>query len=98
MVILNRTMQRTQWFRLFTLSACLLAVVPVKCNSILAKRNPEVDDGYEYITVSSSRVPQRVKKGSQAVTASPEDVASGEALRNILLHNQRTEHIPGGGG
>ena len=51
-------------------SSCL-AAFPVTCHSIFAKSKTGPDDGYEYVVVTGSVVPQRVKKGQAPVTASP---------------------------
>ena len=79
------------------LSASLLAVVPVKCNSIFAKRNLAADDGYEYVMVTGSSVPMRVQKGKSAVPNAPVSVTSGEALRNFTQSHTNVPHLPGGG-
>jgi hypothetical protein len=74
----------TKWSqvrRFVALSASCLAIVPIKCNSILVKSSP-VDDGYEYVTVLGSNLKKRVKKGtvptaadSNVQTINPADLA-----------------------
>ncbi len=78
------------------MSTGFLAVMPVTCHSIFAKRSPKADDGYEYVSVSGSRIPLRVKKGEAITPGSPVDVMSGEALRNYTQRNTSTERIGGG--
>jgi hypothetical protein len=58
-------------------SACL-AAFPVTCHSIFEKSKTAQDDGYEYVTVTGSNVPQRVKKGQAAATVSPTSSMSAE--------------------
>ncbi len=84
-----RTMNRTQWHRIILLSTGFLTIMPVTCNSILAKRNPKADDGYEYVMVSGSRIPLRVKKGEGVTsTNAPVEVMNGESLRNYTQKHQ----------
>lgn len=84
--------------RILLLSAGILAVIPVKCNSILAKRSPTADDGYEYVTVTGSNVPMRVQKGKPVITTSPVDVmGGGDSLRNYTQKNQNLGPKLGGG-
>jgi hypothetical protein len=73
---------RAQFSRICLLSAGILAVAPVKCNSIFEKSIPVADDGYEYVTVTGHLVPQRVKKGTQPVSDSNVNAMSGESLRD----------------
>ena len=76
-------MKSGPWSRIVLLSSGILAVVPVKCNSIFAKSSPEADDGYEYVTSSESRIPKRVPKGTKSGTDTNLGVVSGEALQQI---------------
>jgi hypothetical protein len=75
-------MIRTKLHRIVLLSASILAIVPVKCNSIFEKSSAVADDGYEYIYVTGHLVPQRVKKGTQPVTDSNVNSMSAESLRD----------------
>jgi hypothetical protein len=91
-------MNRTQWHRLILLSTSILTVMPVKCNSILAKRNPHADDGYEYVMVTGHLTPQRVKKGqAPAADSNQVEVLGGDALRNYSQKNQTKGPKLGGG-
>ena len=90
-------MKPAPWQRFALLSATILAVAPVKCNSIFAKPAAGNDDGYEYVTVSGSQIPQRVRKGQMPDTTSPVDVVGAEALRDALQRNQSAGRLPGAG-
>ena len=80
------------------LSSGLLAVIPVKCNSIFDKRSPQkVDDGYEYVMLSGSNIPQRVPKGSVPVSASPVEVYGGSVMRDLAQKNQHLGKLPAAG-
>jgi hypothetical protein len=70
---------------MLVLSVGCLAVVPVTCNSIFAPRKVLPDsEQYEYVTISGSNIPQRVKKGEQAVSASQVDTVSAETFRKAV--------------
>jgi len=87
-------MTRTPWVRLILVATGLLAVVPIKCNSILEKPTPvAADDGYEYVQKSGSLIQERVKKGSGPTTGSANDLGS-EAARQML---QRAQSMDGRG-
>jgi len=73
------------------LAGGVLAVVPVKCNSIFDKSHPPpADDGYEYVNVLGSQVPLRVKKGQAAVGASAVEVYGPETYRNMTEKAMQT--------
>jgi hypothetical protein len=81
----------TKWSqvqRVIALSASLLAIVPIKCNSILAKSAP-VEDDYEYVSVLGSNMKKRVKKGtvptaadSGVQTMNPADLERATQMNN----------------
>lgn len=88
----------TKWkqiSRLLLLSAGCLTAFPVTCNSIFAKRHLDADDGYEYVKVSGSMLPQRVKKGAAVVTTSPTDAVSKEAFEQMRQKLQSVGKLPG---
>ncbi|HUJ42405.1 MAG TPA: hypothetical protein VLW52_02240 [Opitutaceae bacterium] len=58
-------------------SVCF-ATSPVTCHSIFERSKTASDDTYEYVTPTGSLMPQRVKKGEGAVTASPTGAMSGD--------------------
>jgi hypothetical protein len=68
--------------RIGLLSAGILAVAPVKCDSIFEKSSAAADDGYEYVTVTGHLAPQRVKKGTKPTTDSTVETMGGESFRN----------------
>jgi hypothetical protein len=91
-------MNRTQWSRILLLAGGLLAVIPVKCNSIFDRSRPAENDGsYQYVMVSGSMIPQRVPTGQRLVTPSPVDVYGGDALRETLQKNRSVGKLPGAG-
>ena len=84
-------MQKPLWQRAVLLSSSILLVSPVQCNSIFAKRSAvPVDDGYEYVTTTSSLVPKRVKKGSQPDAMTPEGSMDLEQYRKTAQQIQST--------
>lgn len=61
---------QTRVRRWLAVLSCSLTVAPVTCHSILDKSQKTADDDqYEYVTVSGSMIPQKVKKGTPGVTA-----------------------------
>ena len=80
------------------LAGGLLAVIPVKCNSIFDKSSSRsADDEYEYVNVLGSGIPQRVKKGQAAVSASPVEVYGGAVVRDIAQKTKQLGTLPGAG-
>ena len=83
--------------RAVLLSAACLAAFPVTCNSIFAKRSAALDDDeYEYVTVSGSMIPQRIKKGSTVDTTSPVSGMSKAAFEQLRQRQQMTGKLPAG--
>jgi hypothetical protein len=78
------------------LSSGFLAVIPVKCNSIFEKSKPGADDGYEYVTVVGSMVPQRVKKGDAADGSSSVSTMSAEQFDKMRQRLQNGIKSQGG--
>lgn len=77
------------------MSVGLLAVAPVRCNSIFAKSSPVKDDGYEYVTVSGSMIPQRVRKGTKVITTSPVETMDAERFNDSARRFQNSLNLPG---
>jgi hypothetical protein len=87
-------MKLAYWQRTGLLACTLLAVAPVKCNSIFAKREA-LPDEYEYVQVTGSTMRVKVKKGSSEVTGSPVGVMEGEQARNFIKSTQQGMKTPG---
>jgi hypothetical protein len=86
-----------QILQAFYMSSCILAAVPVTCNSIFAKKSAQAtDDGYEWIEVSGSNIRQRVKKGSVPANTAAEDSMLQEQFRKVTQKNTSTQHLNGG--
>jgi hypothetical protein len=78
------------------LSSGFLAAIPIKCNSIFEKSKPGSDDGYEYVTVVGSMVPQRVKKGETPDTSSATSTMSAEQFDKVRQRLQQGAKLPTG--
>ena len=76
-------------------SGCL-AAFPVICHSLFEKSKTAADDSYEYVTPTGSMMPQRVKKGQGAVTASPTSAMSGEEFDKMRQKLQTPGKSSGG--
>ena len=81
-------MKLAYWQRTGLFACTLLAVAPVKCNSIFAKRQA-LPDEYEYVQVTGSTMRVRVKKGSSEVTGSPTGAMEGESARTFMEKNSQ---------
>jgi hypothetical protein len=83
--------------RVALLSSGFLAVAPITCNSIFAKRTPKADDGeYELVTTSGSMIPQRVKKGSKIETTSAVSEMSVESFEKMQQKSTGVNKALGG--
>lgn len=77
-------------------SACV-AVFPVTCHSIFEKSKGPPPEGYEYVTVTGSVIPQLVRKGQGAATMSPTGQMSAEDFAKMQQKFQSAGKLPGGG-
>ena len=91
-------LNRAQWPRILLLSTGLLTALPITCNSIFAKRKPAPeDDGYDYVMVTGSNVPMRVRRGTRIITASPVEGLSAEEFRKTTQRGQNMGKLPASG-
>lgn len=83
---MNSPMRLRRWLAVLS---CSLTVAPVTCHSIFEKSQhvPE-DDEYEYVTVSGSMIPQKVKKGTRGATVGATSEMSAQEFDKFRQRNQ----------
>jgi len=83
---MNCPMRMRRWLAVLS---CSLTVAPVTCHSILDKSQKTADDDeYEYVTVSGSMIPQKVKKGTAGATVGPTSQMSAQEFDKMRQHVQ----------